>query len=368
MYFRFKWFPKFIVIGLVTAFLTGCAFSVSSKSANEKQMTSAPQGSASSVTPQPLLESRNKESVDPATDLTVTPKAIYLTSGASQPLIVSVVIKGQPTDISGDTDITYRSSDDQIVIVNHEGVVSAANPASAGQTATVEVSYHGLQTEVQLYILASLEASVKLMPDQSLVVTNPLDVQVLVNKQRSLAADFIPSDLVEVNIPFSFKGQSDRKMMRKEAAQALENLIAAAAQEGIRLFGISGYRSYQTQVSVYNNNVKTQGEAEASRVSARPGHSEHQTGLAMDLSSASNQYALTTSFANTPEGKWLAQHASTFGFIIRYPRDKENLTGYSFEPWHIRYVGNPLAEEISNHQLTFEQFYEKAQAVIQQTN
>jgi D-alanyl-D-alanine carboxypeptidase len=112
----------------------------------------------------------------------------------------------------------------------------------------------------------------------------------------------------------------------------------------------SGFRSYAYQQNLYNRYVARDGKAEADRYSARPGHSEHQTGLAMDVNSVGQ------SFAYTSEGKWLAAHAHEYGFIIRYPKGKEDITGYMYEPWHIRYVGVEIAKEITEAGITFEEY------------
>lgn len=127
-----------------------------------------------------------------------------------------------------------------------------------------------------------------------------------------------------------------------EALAAFEEMQAAAAAEGLDLAIVSGFRSYGTQQNLYNRYVVRDGLAEAETYSARPGFSEHQTGLAMDLNLADS------SFAETEEGRWLAEHAWEYGFVLRYPNGKSGLTGYIFEPWHFRYVGRDLAEKLYN--------------------
>lgn len=134
------------------------------------------------------------------------------------------------------------------------------------------------------------------------------------------------------------------------AQSAFNQMASAAASEGINLFIVSGFRSYSTQASIYNNYVAQDGKAAADRYSARPGHSEHQTGLAFDVNS------LSQSFEDTPEGKWLAANCYKYGFIIRYPKNKESITGYMYEPWHIRYLGNNTAKEVFNSGLTLEEY------------
>jgi len=124
-------------------------------------------------------------------------------------------------------------------------------------------------------------------------------------------------------------------------------MVAAAKQAGITLNLQSGYRSYNFQVTLYNRYVQQQGQAVADTQSARPGYSEHQTGFAADLGGTSQPSCnVEACFGDTPEGKWLAAHASEYGFIIRYPADRDSTTGYVYEPWHVRYVGTELAAEM----------------------
>lgn len=135
-----------------------------------------------------------------------------------------------------------------------------------------------------------------------------------------------------------------------EAQRAVNEMIVAAKEDGIELWVRSGFRSYSYQANLYNNYVKRDGKAKADTYSARPGHSEHQTGLAFDMNS------LSTSFAGTPEGKWLAAHCYEYGFIIRYPKGKESITGYQYEPWHVRYLGRDTAEAVYDSGLTLEEY------------
>lgn len=188
------------------------------------------------------------------------------------------------------------------------------------------------------------------------IVTNTGSTVVLVNKKRMLSSNYKPGDLVVPDVPFSFSGASEKKKMRRIAANALENLFDGAKKAGISIKAVSGFRSYATQQSIFNRNAKLKGEAVANKTSARPGQSEHQTGLAMDVSSASVKYGLEQSFGATKEGKWLKAHAAEYGFIIRYPQGKEKITGYSYEPWHIRYVGVYIAGQITAKQLTLEEY------------
>ena len=142
--------------------------------------------------------------------------------------------------------------------------------------------------------------------------------------------------------------------MRPEAANSLTELLETAENAGVPMQVLSSYRSYQTQVNTYNNYVNQYGRAEADTFSARPGHSEHQTGLAADLGNGTCN--LETCFGNTAAGKWLAAHAHEYGFIVRYEEGKDSVTGYQYEPWHIRYVGD-AASSIVNSGKTMDEYY-----------
>lgn len=182
-------------------------------------------------------------------------------------------------------------------------------------------------------------------------------ITVLVNKSVALPDGYRPSDLVEPQVAFIFDGYHEKRLMREEAARALEKMFAAAKQDGIYLAGVSGYRSYETQESLFNYYVRTQGEETARKYSAEPGHSEHQTGLAMDISGSTGECAADDCFAGTPEANWLAAHAWEYGFIIRYPKGKEAITGYNYEPWHVRYIGIKISTEINAKGLTLEEYF-----------
>ncbi|WCK53551.1 M15 family metallopeptidase [Aneurinibacillus sp. Ricciae_BoGa-3] len=204
--------------------------------------------------------------------------------------------------------------------------------------------------------LPTLARTVKINDRGVAEVTNMTDMLVVVNKKRTILPTYTPPDLIQPNIPFSFPGKSPRKLMRKQAAHALEQLFAQAKKDKVDLLGQSAYRSYATQKAIFDENAKEKGEAVANKTSAIPGESEHQTGLAIDLTSHRVGFSLEENFGATPEGKWLAKNAPHYGFIIRYPKGKEKITGYSYEPWHIRYVGVKIAEEISAKGITLEEY------------
>ena len=157
-------------------------------------------------------------------------------------------------------------------------------------------------------------------------------------------------------MPFVFSGADEKRLMRGIAARALERLFAGAGRDGVGLRAVSGYRSWLHQLYVYQATVNSLGQVEASRVSALPGHSEHQTGLAVDVTGADGSCAAGSCFAGTPAARWLASHAPRYGFIIRYPPGAEADTGYASEPWHLRYLGVRLAELVARSGLTYDQF------------
>ena len=151
-------------------------------------------------------------------------------------------------------------------------------------------------------------------------------------------------------------GNNDTKKLRKVAADALEELIQGAADAGYKIKMRTGFRSYNYQVSLFNSYVAKNGEEAANKFSARAGESEHQSGLCCDVSSPSVNWGLSYQYGDTAEGKWLAEHCHEYGFIVRYLKGKEDITGYNYEPWHIRYVGVDVATEIFNKGICFEEY------------
>ena len=174
----------------------------------------------------------------------------------------------------------------------------------------------------------------------------------LVNREYMITADYVPEDLVLPNV----KRINTSTMMRREAAEALEKLFRAAEEEEhYTLVAVSGYRSYQTQRNIYKRRIKNAGQKKADKFVALPGASEHQLGLAMDVGRRTN-HKLKAAFGNTPEGKWLAKNCYRFGFILRYKAEWEEITGYGYEPWHIRYVGLEHALRIQELDIPFEEY------------
>lgn len=193
-----------------------------------------------------------------------------------------------------------------------------------------------------------------------ITVSNGDSKLVLVNKNYALDSSYAPSDLVLPNVLVLGHEQNKTLYLREEASQHLEQLFSAAEQEaGLIFLARSGYRSYETQVSLYQRYVDQNGQEAADRFSARAGHSEHQTGLAIDVTADSVNGQLTTEFGKTAEGIWLKDNAHRFGYIIRYLEGRESETGYQYEPWHIRYVGVEAATEIYQNNWILEQYLNK---------
>jgi D-alanyl-D-alanine carboxypeptidase len=200
----------------------------------------------------------------------------------------------------------------------------------------------------------------KMDPQEEIEVAKAMDkgLLILVNKKHPIDKDYKPTDLKAIKY-FAPDRTPASRYMRSEAADAFHTLVENAVMEDIEIIMTTAYRSYGFQQILYDGYVQREGQAAADKFSAKPGQSEHQTGLAVDVTSASVGYALTGDFANTKEGKWLADNAHKFGFIIRFPAGKEDITGYMYEPWHIRYVGKPVAEKIYNQGITLEEYLEK---------
>ncbi|MED1468575.1 M15 family metallopeptidase [Bacillus salipaludis] len=194
--------------------------------------------------------------------------------------------------------------------------------------------------------------------DSIQTVSNPESIPVLVNKQNKLPDSYNPKDLVATKVDFfGAPVGSDKRKMRKEAADALQKLFAGAQKDGVTLLGVSAYRSHVTQVALFNTYVKRDGFEKARTYSALPGTSEHETGLAIDVTGGDGKCAASDCFGGTKEAVWLEKHVAEYGFIIRYPKGKEAITGYQYEPWHIRYVGKEIATKIMDKGITLEEYY-----------
>ena len=180
---------------------------------------------------------------------------------------------------------------------------------------------------------------------------------ILVNRDHPLKEKLAPKDLVLPDVLFAPGSVGEKRLMRKEAAYYLEKLFVRAQGDGIQLAAVSGYRSFERQRNIYQTSLRRKGLEHTQKYIAVPGCSEHQTGLAMDVSCKCLDYELEEEFETTKEGVWLNKNASLFGFVIRYPKNKEGITGYAYEPWHIRYVTCPLAYYLNKMGITLEEYY-----------
>jgi D-alanyl-D-alanine carboxypeptidase len=185
---------------------------------------------------------------------------------------------------------------------------------------------------------------------------SPQSLWVVVNKQHPLANEqFMPPDLVLAAVPSREDKTLEERSVRTIMQQDLVRLFTDARAQGYELIVASGFRSYSLQQAYFTSYSKTYGEAAALTFSARPGQSEHQTGLAVDISLASRECYLDECFGTTAAGKWLAAQAYKYGFILRYPADKTAVTNYQYEPWHFRYVGADLARALQQSDLTLDE-------------
>jgi len=195
-------------------------------------------------------------------------------------------------------------------------------------------------------------------PDNAATISDDeaMSYLVIVNNCYRLSSAFSPDDLSVVNVESMHAPNGSHHYLRETAARAAEELFQAAAADNIYLIATSGYRSYDSQTFFHNNAIQDFGIEEARARSAVPGHSEHQLGLALDLSTHELGGALVQTFIETPEGIWVNQNAHRFGFILSYPNGREEDTGIMYEPWHIRYVGVAEATEIFDNDMILEEF------------
>ncbi len=192
-----------------------------------------------------------------------------------------------------------------------------------------------------------------------IIIQEPEKIDVLVNKKRNLPNDYVPADLVKLSEVPTVLENPEVNQLRSAAYEALKELFKAAnEEEGYELYARSGYRSYNTQTSLYSSYVDSYGQKAADKYSAKPGQSEHQTGLSIDITCEAMNLKLDDTFGDTEEGKWVQENAHRFGYIIRYPKGKEDITGYMYEPWHIRYLGEELATNVYESGLTLEEYFE----------
>jgi len=250
--------------------------------------------------------------------ITLTTYDVTLNAGSK----IMPIVTMSPTDATDKGEI-WVSSDTAVATVNRYGSIKGVGAGSCTVTVTSTDNSE---------VFAEVKVTVTENPAPAAgSECTYIDGILIANKTYPLPEDYAPgADPV--------------------AANALQVMFADAKKDGISLWVCSGYRSYIDQKIIYNGYVQRDGQAAADRYSARPGHSEHQTGLAFDINTTES------SFANTPEAKWLAENCYKYGFIIRYPKEKEHITGYMYEPWHIRYLGNEKAKAVFDSGLCLEEF------------
>lgn len=188
-------------------------------------------------------------------------------------------------------------------------------------------------------------------------LTDPASPWLVVNKHRPLVpAEYIPADLVQPNVRVIVSGEA--ALLNSTTAAAAEAMFAAAAQDGVSITLASGYRSYSTQVATYNGYVAARGQADADTASARPGYSEHQTGWSFDIGDGGGACGFQPCFADQPAAVWVRANGHRFGFIVRYPWMFHPITGYYYEPWHLRYIGVEAATDMANRGIsTLEEYF-----------
>lgn len=223
----------------------------------------------------------------------------------------------------------WTSTDESVATVDQSGIVHAVGEGEC----TLRLTLHtGIYAELPVTVTKVSHCAPAIAFNEDDGCTY-IDGVLIVNKSYPLPEGYDPGGLLPTVV------------------EAWNAMVDAAGEDGISLWIVSGYRSYETQEIIYNNYVANNGQEEADTYSARPGHSEHQTGLAFDI----NQ--ISYSFGDTPAGQWVAEHAAEYGFIIRYPQEKQHITGYVYEPWHLRYLGTELAMDVAESGLCLEEYF-----------
>jgi D-alanyl-D-alanine carboxypeptidase len=234
---------------------------------------------------------------------------------------------------------------------------SASSPAAVTATPAAESTTAAPATEVTAPAPPSPTPSPSAALPRQFSLTDPASPWLIVNKHRPLVpAGFVPADLVSPAVAMSASGEAS--LLNSTTAAAAEAMFAAAAQAGVAMVLASGYRSYTTQVATYNGYVAARGQADADTASARPGYSEHQTGWAFDIADGNGVCGFQPCFADQPSAVWAKANGHRFGFVVRYPWMFHPVTGYYYEPWHLRYIGVEAATDmIARGIFTLEEYF-----------
>ncbi|MBO5783456.1 MAG: D-alanyl-D-alanine carboxypeptidase family protein [Clostridia bacterium] len=279
-------------------------------------------GCSAPITPSPS-SSAEPDPVLPKNIKLSTLALDMIVDGEDQVITFSVL----PEDAFVDS-FTWTSSDESVATVSEDGRVHAVGEGKCTLRLTLS---NGIYTEATVTVSEVPYFAPAIAFDENDGCTY-IDGILIANKTYALPAGYAPGGILPT------------------VMEAWNAMVAAAKKDGISLWIISGYRSYDTQEAIYNRYVNDNGQEEADTYSARPGHSEHQTGLAFDI----NQ--ISYSFGETAAGKWVAENAARYGFIIRYPESKQHITGYIYEPWHLRYLGTELAMDVYESGLCLEEY------------
>lgn len=236
-------------------------------------------------------------------------------------------------------------------------VLAGVGVFNLGKDARVKAPAPSSQTTQPADKSSASSASEQTFDKTRYSTTEGSSIWIIANKKHPLPKGYTPQELVVPNVNLRLSSSEEQMHMSSVAAGPLEQLFAGAKKDSVTLKLSSAYRSEALQTQFYNDYVARDGQTAADTYSARPGTSEHQTGLAADIIPSNDKCHLEVCFADTPEGKWLAGHAHEYGFIIRYLKGKQNSTTYQYEPWHIRYVGTDLANQLYKTGLTMEEFF-----------
>lgn len=244
---------------------------------------------------------------------------------------------------------------------NTQVMTNKGNAASQNSTETISINNGNDTSAIKQNEDSNDYGKVKLTNELVNKISSEDYRLLLVNKDYPLDNTYKPDSLVVPKVKMLGSVASENRKLKKEAAEALEDLFSDAKKEKINLIFVSGYRSFESQANVYERKVKSDGATEASKYVAKQGSSEHQTGLAVDINS-SPYYDLAEDFEKTKEGKWIAENAFKYGFVIRYLKGKSDITGYNYEPWHLRYVGQDNAKYMYENNLCLEEYIDKLAA------